>query len=564
MAQVDTPEATKPGSPEAPEEEKPDLYERLVGPLPLPARCVINFLAVSAFLYLFLLGLDLMGNAFKGMSGKGVGSLLTLVSNPIAGISIGVLATVLLQSSSTTTSIVVTMVGADIIEVVDAIPMIMGANIGTSVTNTIVAHGHILDKNEFMQGFMGATVHDAFNLLSVAIMLPLEIITQAFGAGLLFSLSDVLADAIVGESASTFKSPVKIIVGPVSKSFISIDKNIIKGIAKGCLSCTGPNGETGFCKDDSRKDKAKKIKKCVSRAMWEETYENGRIVKGGFAKGMGDIGGSVVVLVIALVFLCVALYGIVRILHYLILSSGRMQNEDGSETWFIRYTRKVLRISPYLSMFFGMIMTIMVQSSSITTSALTPLVALGIISVEDMLPLTLGANIGTTCTAFLASIVTEKKNAIQIALCHLFFNIFGILIWFPVPHLRRVPLFISSKLGERSMWYKWFGSYYILVSFVIAPLLLFAFSFTIDLGPGGVVLNIVLDALTLAVALLAIYKIDVVATLLKLPGGKDELPSAEKDPSGKVEEPGPAEAPTAAAEPKPEEAPSTAFQTMDL
>merc|ERR1719327_1942571 len=173
-----------------------------------------------------------------------------------------------------------------------------------------------------------------------------------------------------------------------------------------------------------------------------------------------------------------------------------------------------------------------------------------IISVEDMLPLTLGANIGTTCTAFLASIVTEKKNAIQIALCHLFFNIFGILIWFPVPYARRVPLFISSKLGERSMWYKWFGSYYILVSFVIAPLLLFAFSFTIDLGPGGVVLNIVLDALTLAVALLAIYKIDVVATLLKLPGGK-------------VEEPGPAEAPTAAAEPKPEEAPSTAFQTMD-
>merc|ERR1719405_417236 len=99
-------------------------------------------------------------------------------------------------------------------------------------------------------------------------------------------------------------------------------------------------------------------------------------------------------------------------------------------------------------MFFGMTMTIMVQSSSITTSALTPLVALGIISVEDMLPLTLGANIGTTCTAFLASIVTEKKNAIQIALCHLFFNIFGILIWFPVPFMRRAPLKICHILAE--------------------------------------------------------------------------------------------------------------------
>merc|ERR1719395_302315 len=531
MAQVDTPEATKPGGPAAPEEEeqKPDLYERLVGPLPLPARCVINFLAVSAFLYLFLLGLDLMGNAFKGMSGKGVGSLLSSVSNPIAGISIGVLATVLLQSSSTTTSIVVTMVGADIIEVVDAIPMIMGANIGTSVTNTIVAHGHILDKNEFMQGFMGATVHDAFNLLSVAIMLPLEIITQAFGAGLLFSLSDVLADAIVGESASTFKSPVKIIVGPVSKSFISIDKNIIKGIAKGCLSCTGPNGETGFCKDDSRKDKAgKKIKQCVSRAVWEDTYENGRIVKGGFAKGMGDIGGSVVVLVIALVFLCVALYGIVRILHYLILSSGRMQNEDGSETWFIRYTRKVLRISPYLSMFFGMIMTIMVQSSSITTSALTPLVALGIISVEDMLPLTLGANIGTTCTAFLASIVTEKKNAIQIALCHLFFNIFGILIWFPVPLMRRVPLWISSKLGEHVLKYKWFGPFYIALVFVAVPLLLFLCSLALSLGVGGIILNVIFDSAIVIGTFVLVARLDRIVDFISARRAGKSAPEAQQ------------------------------------
>merc|ERR1712050_305002 len=102
-----------------------------------------------------------------------------------------------------------------------------------------------------------------------------------------------------------------------------------------------------------------------------------------------------------------------------------------------------------------MFVTILVQSSSITTSTLVPLVALGIITVEDMLPLTLGANLGTTCTAFLASIVTEKKNAIQIALCHLWFNIFGILIWFPVPLMRSVPLKLARLLGERTAWYKW-------------------------------------------------------------------------------------------------------------
>merc|ERR1712203_162865 len=241
-------------------------------------------------------------------------------------------------------------------------------------------------------------------------------------------LSDSIADGIVGSSASTFKSPVKILVSPLSKAFISINKDIIKGIAKGCIECVGPNGESGFCKDDSRKDKNKeKIKQCVSLADWKETYEGGNIVKGGLASEMGDVAGSIVVLIFALVFLCIALYGIVRILHYLVLSSGRVSNSDGSETAFVRYTRKVLRMNPYLSIFFGMCMTILVQSSSITTSALTPLVALQIISVEDMLPLTLGANIGTTCTAWLAAMVTEKKDAVQIALCHLFFNIFGII-----------------------------------------------------------------------------------------------------------------------------------------
>jgi len=176
-----------------------------------------------------------------------------------------------------------------------------------------------------------------------------------------------------------------------------------------------------------------------------------------------------------------------------------------------------------------MVLTICVQSSSITTSALTPLVALQIISVEDMLPLTLGANIGTTCTAFLAAIVTEKKSAIQIALCHLWFNIFGILIWYPVPLMRQVPLKIAGLLAERTVWYKWFGAYYILTFFVLCPLLLFAFSFAIDLGPGGIVLNIILVFGLIAGVLAMTWKIDKLATLLKLPAKNEVLPMIKQE-----------------------------------
>merc|ERR1712178_348536 len=125
------------------------------------------------------------------------------------------------------------------------------------------------------------------------------------------------------------------------------------------------------------------------------------------------------------------------------------------------------------------------QSSSIVTSTLTPVVALGIITVEDMLPLTLGANIGTTCTAFLAAIVTEKKNAVQIALCHLWFNIFGILIWFPAPFMRKFPLGAARLLGLYASFYRFTPPLYILVMFVFVPLIGLGVSAAFDASVGG-------------------------------------------------------------------------------
>lgn len=59
-----------------------------------------------------------------------------------------------------------------------AIPIIMGANIGTSVTNTIVSLTQMGDRNEFRRAFAAATVHDMFNWLSVIILFPLEILTR--------------------------------------------------------------------------------------------------------------------------------------------------------------------------------------------------------------------------------------------------------------------------------------------------------------------------------------------------------------------------------------------------
>merc|ERR1711998_787282 len=102
---------------------------------------------------------------------------------------------------------------------------------------------------------------------------------------------------------------------------------------------------------------------------------------------------------------------------------------------------KIVGANGYLSILIGLVITILVQSSSITTSTLTPLCAVGLISLEEMFPLTLGANIGTTLTGIMGATVVSSNpvEAWQVALCHLFFNIFGILIWYPVPYMRTSP-----------------------------------------------------------------------------------------------------------------------------
>ena len=119
---------------------KVEQFEGSLQKFPPPVRYLVNTVIILFLLWLFLVGLSLMGNAFKGLSGRGAAQLIGSVTNPVAGLAFGVLGTVLLQSSSTSTSVVVTMVAADILSVHNAIPIIMGANIGTSVTNTIVSH----------------------------------------------------------------------------------------------------------------------------------------------------------------------------------------------------------------------------------------------------------------------------------------------------------------------------------------------------------------------------------------------------------------------------------------
>jgi len=138
--------------------------------------------------------------------------------------------------------------------------------------------------------------------------------------------------------------------------------------------------------------------------------------------------------------------------------------------------KKATAINGYVSMAIGCGITMAVQSSSVTTSVLTPIVGVGIVSVEQMYPLTLGANIGTTITSILAALVAETSDAMQVALAHFFFNIFGILIWYPVPIMRAVPIKMCKALGKATRWWRGFPFLYIAVVFFLIPLVLLGLS----------------------------------------------------------------------------------------
>ena len=509
-----------------PEEKKDDDEE-----LPWPT-IIGGTLGVIGFLYLFLIGLGLMGDAFKCLGGRGAGNMFTGVDNPIAGLMVGILATVMVQSSSTSTSIVVGLVGADQITVRTGIPIIMGANIGTSVTNTIVSMGQVGNRLDLERAFAGATVHDMFNMLSVATLLPIEVIIAAMSGegGIIYWITKGFTEALVGgdKGGELFDSPIKVVTKPVTKAIISNNKYVIyalgieKPLPKGAeedfnttlceetssgrrleaeeqaqgerallsrrLTAAGETvcGEYKYYCVNSALDKNfkkiskkayKKLTKCSdfvtkedpcgadssdkcyldAGAYYDKYVTNGHIVKGGMLDGAGDSGAGIIALILSLLFLIGGLFGLVKSLQLLLVKKAK------------KMVAKATQLNDYLAILVGVGVTIIVQSSSVVTSALTPLCGMGVLPLEKMLPLTLGANIGTTCTALIAALATMKFDALHIALCHLFFNLIGICIWFPVPFMRQVPLNAARLLGLYASFYRFVPGLYILIVFVIVP-----------------------------------------------------------------------------------------------
>ncbi|XP_030583334.1 solute carrier family 34 member 2b [Archocentrus centrarchus] len=448
---------------------------------------LLKLVLLLGLLYMFICSLDVLSSAFQLVGGRAAGDIFKnseVLANPVAGLVIGVLVTVLVQSSSTSSSIVVSMVASGLLEVQMAVPIIMGANIGTSVTNTIVAMMQAGDRNEFRRAFAGATVHDFFNWLSVLILLPLEAAT-----GVLYKLTKLIIDSFHLESGEDAPELLKVITDPLTKSIIQLDKSVISAIATGDAAGMNKSLIKIWCKTESNTTfRNETVDTCPPGGVcWDEGNQTWTQMNESFTNNiesckhlfanttLSELAVGLILLAGSLLVLCTCLILIVKLLNSMLKGQVAVM------------IKKVLNtdlpfpftfLMGYVAIMVGAGITFLVQSSSVFTSAITPLVGIGVISLERAYPLTLGSNIGTTTTSILAAMASPGEtldNSLQIALCHFFFNIFGIILWYPIPFMR-LPIRLARGLGNITAKYRWFAIVYLILVFLIFPLTVFGLS----------------------------------------------------------------------------------------
>ncbi|XP_072174297.1 sodium-dependent phosphate transport protein 2A-like [Diadema setosum] len=449
-------------------------------------------------LFVFVCSLKLLSLAFRLLGGRAAGQAVSntsLLNNPVCGLMIGVIVTVLVQSSSTSTSIIVAMVAADSLGVMQGIPMIMGANIGTSVTNTIVSLSQSNDRDCFRRAFGGATVHDMFNWLSVIVLLPIEAATHYLYYMTLRIVNDVFN---LDSSQDIEITLLDSITKPVVNGIVQVDKKVIYAIAN------NENVTSRLLKVNCYDEESTSqwIQYTNGSGVWQnETIKIYRGCDHWFGStSLSDTEVGWITLVGSLFLLCVCLILIVKLLHNTLKGNIAIIIKKIISASFPGYLKF---LTGYFYIIIGALLTFLVQSSSIFTSALTPLVGIGVVSMERVYPLTLGANIGTTATGIIAALASSSdklKDAIQIALCHLFFNITGIIIWYPIPFMRKVPIKMAKRLGNTTARYRWFAIFYLLLMFVVFPLIIFGLS----LGGLWLLLLFLIPVILLAITVLII------------------------------------------------------------
>ncbi|MGB3781151.1 MAG: Na/Pi symporter [Tunicatimonas sp.] len=350
-----------------------------------------RILIIVGAVVLFLLAIDLISYSFLHIRQQLGTTILSVADNPFIGLFIGLLLTAVIQSSSTSTTMIVALVGSGAMSLSAAVPIVMGANVGTTLTSTLVSLSFIAKKREFRKAISAATVHDFYNVILVAIMFPLEYnyqLLSRLSAGLVVWLNDHLKLDLL--------------------EAVPFGRGLLEGVGHWVASLIGND--------------------------W-----------------------LLLLLSFALLFTTIKL--ISQFMSRSLIGSSRERLKEH------------IFQNPYKAFAWGGILTAAVQSSSITTSLIVPLVAKGKVSLHKAFPFVMGANVGTTITALVATLFSSQA-ALELAIVHFLFNLFGALLFLPYQPIRRWPELLAATFGKLTLRHRIYGFLYILLLFFAIPFLL--------------------------------------------------------------------------------------------
>ncbi|MFD0076427.1 Na/Pi symporter [Streptomyces sp. NPDC127166] len=360
----------------------------------------LGWCGVAGLIYLLICAVSIISRGFAGLGSDAAHTMFAFAAHPWVGLSVGILGTVLIQSSTTTTAIAVTAVGSGALPIQGAIPIILGANVGTTVTTSLVALTFIGDRTEFRRALGASTVHDFYNWLALLIFFPIELIWHP-----LKHISGTLTNALYGTDW---------LPNPAHLNFIR--------------AATRP----------------------VEHAVIHATSH------------VSSTLGPLFTIVIGAALILVAVRYLGKLLKLLMVGRAR------------DILIKAVGRNAYLAMASGMGVTVVTQSSTITTSVLVPFAGTGILTPAQVYPVVVGSNLGTTFTvvfAAFAGVGQDAKIGLQAAFVHLIYNLFAIVVIYVIPLLRPVPLFCAENLARVASEHRWVLAVYLGTVFVALPAL---------------------------------------------------------------------------------------------
>lgn len=343
-------------------------------------------LFIIASLAVFLFAIELMEASLRSESSS-LQTLLKLTGNPFEGFALGLLVTAIIQSSSTTTSLAVAMVAAGSLQLTAAVPVIMGANVGTTITSSLTSLGFLTRKKEFRRAVAAGTYHCFFNLLTALLLFPLE-----YYYGFLSNLSTAIQNLFLSPKVSHTQ-------GLQSLSWIE------------------------------------KISTSISTA----------------------VGNGVVVFLIAFVILLCS----ILVFRKLISDLLDAKSPEGFSRFIFGGDVRAFG--------WGFLTTAAIRSSTITTSVVVPIAAKKVVGLNRVAVFIMGANLGTTVTAFVAAVFSSNTSSVGIAIAHFLFNFIGVLLFFPIPALRQVPVRMAKTFGKTTARHRLIGFAFILLTFFLIP-----------------------------------------------------------------------------------------------